>query len=244
MAVDPNRRDSPEQVTSKQPLPLRDWVGALLRENKTLVAIELLIVPVLLGLKAAGVLRNPYLLLLLFGWLSVWVRRVGWRRVGLGPPASWARTVTAGVVIGIGYNAFDILGLLPVLHRLTGEPLDLEQLSSLRGNLGLLLLYLIASWSLFAFGEELAYRGYLLNRMTDLFGTSTAGWTAGVALVSLAFGVQHLDQGVTGVVGNIVGGIVLAIMYLASGRSLWLPIVAHGVEDSTSLMLLYFGYRP
>jgi membrane protease YdiL (CAAX protease family) len=34
------------------------------------------------------------------------------------------------------------------------------------------------------------------------------------------------------------------VLYLASGCNLWLPIIAHGVEDTTSLLLLFFGYRP
>jgi membrane protease YdiL (CAAX protease family) len=62
--------------------------------------------------------------------------------------------------------------------------------------------------------------------------------------VALAFGVQHVEQGATGVAGNVIGGAVLVGLYWLSGRNLWLPIIAHGVEDTSSLLLLYFGYQP
>src|SRR5262245_46939166 len=115
-------------------LAWRDRLGAPLRERRTLAALELLIVPIVLGLRAAGAIRNPVIVFLRFGWLSLWLRRSGWRKVGLSRPTHWPRTILAGISIGIGYNVFDIFVLLPLIRRLTGEPLDLSELSGLPGN--------------------------------------------------------------------------------------------------------------
>ena len=65
-----------------------------------------------------------------------------------------------------------------------------------------------------------------------------------MALVSLAFGLAHHSQGVTGVLDNVLAGLLFAILYLASGRNLWLPILVHGLVDTTSVFLLYSGYHP
>lgn len=225
-------------------MALRDRLGAPLRESRLFAALELLLVSAIMVLKVVGALRNPALLILPLGWLSLWLRRSGWRQIGMARPADWRRTVFAGITIGIVYNVLDIFVMLPLLHRLTGEPLDLSQVSSLQGNLGMLLALLAATWTLFAFGEEMAYRGYIFNRLEDVFGRSTLGTVLSVAVVSVVFGFAHGAQGPTGILDNIIAGVALSILYLASGRNLWLPIVAHGVEDTTSFLLLYLGFHP
>lgn len=224
-------------------VPLRDRLGARLRGSRIAAGLELLVVPLLLWLQAAGVLAKPKLPLLLFGWLSLWLRRVGWRQVGMSRPSNWTTTVLAGIVVGLAYNALDIGVILPLLRRFTGEPLDLTAFASLKGNLGMLLLLTAASWLSAAFPEEMLYRGYILNRLADVFGRTGAGWVLSVALVSVAFGVAHHSQGVTGILDNVLAGLLLAVLYLASGRNLWLPILAHGVIDTTSVVLLYFGFH-
>ncbi len=159
-------------------------------------------------------------------------------------PASWPATVLASILVGLTYNALDIGVILPLLHRLTGEPLDLTEFGSLKGNPGMLLLLTAASWLSAAFPEEMLYRGYILNRLADVLGRTVAGWAVSATLVSLVFGLAHHAQGVTGVLDNVLAGLLFAVLYLASGRNLWLPILVHGVVDTTSVVLLYFGFHP
>jgi uncharacterized protein len=204
---------------------------------------ELLVVPVLLGLQAAGVVAKPKLPLLLFGWLSLWLRGVGWRRIGLTCPASWPRTVLTAVVVGLAFDCLDVAVILPLLRRLTGESPDVSALGEVEGNARLLLLLVGVSWLSAAFPEELLYRGYFLNRLADLFGRTATGWTASVILSSITFGLAHHGQGIAGVLDNVVAGLLFALLYLASGRNLWLPILAHGVVDTASVILLYLGFH-
>lgn len=113
---------------------LRGRAAAVLRTNKCAIAAELLLGPGLIVLKIAGVIRNPQLLRVLIGWLSLWVRREGWRGVGLRLPSNWARVVVLGTLIGLAYNALDIFVVLPLIHRLTGTPIiahGVEDTSSL-----------------------------------------------------------------------------------------------------------------
>jgi membrane protease YdiL (CAAX protease family) len=63
-------------------------------------------------------------------------------------------------------------------------------------------------------------------------------------LSSAAFGLAHFDQGWTGVLENAIDGALLAGLYFASGRNLWLPIVAHGVTDSLDSLLIFSGHYP
>jgi len=44
--------------------------------------------------------------------------------------------------------------IIPVLHRITGDPLDLAQFGALKGNQGMLLLLLAVSWVSAAFPKK------------------------------------------------------------------------------------------
>jgi hypothetical protein len=223
----------------------REAIGGPLRKRRWLVAAELLfVIPIPFALRALGAIRNSSLLLLLIGWLSLWLRGVGWRAVGLRRPASWRRTLLLGIGIGIAYDAVDIVVVLPALHRMTGQAVELGQFGEMRGNLNALLLLLVLTWTLAAFGEEMAYRGYALNRITDLLGQSHAAFALGAIVVSVLFGFAHVAQGVSGVLDSVLAGMAFAALYLASGRNLWLPIIVHGVVDTTSLVLLFLGITP
>lgn len=75
------------------------------------------------------------------------------------------------------------------------------------------------------FGEEMAYRGYVIPLLTPLLGV----WGAS-ALSSVVFGILHGYQGVLGILRTGAMGGMLAWGFVASG-SLWPPIVAHVLID-------------
>ncbi|MDT8341464.1 MAG: CPBP family intramembrane glutamic endopeptidase [Longimicrobiales bacterium] len=83
------------------------------------------------------------------------------------------------------------------------------------------------------FGEELAYRGYLLAVLTPHF---TGPWAA--ALVStLAFALLHAYQGPLGMVRSGVLGFIFAGS-LVLGGSLWPAVVVHAGVDLVSGLIL------
>ena len=218
----------------------RDRLGTLLSHNRSLIALEVVFLILLMVLPVPG--RTIWLLLA--GWLSLWLRRRSWRNVGLSRPARWRHTLLAGIAIGAIYQLFSIGIVVPLLYRLTDTAPDLSQFASLRGNLANLLLWLTLSWSLAAFGEEMAYRGYVLNRLADLFGNSQLGWAVGLGASALFFGLGHIYQGIAGVLETFVFGAFLACLYLVTKRNLWLPIIVHGVNDTIGFGLIFFGLYP
>ena len=115
---------------------------------------------------------------------------------------------------------------------------------SLFGDWKMLLLALALTWTLAAFGEEMAYRGYLLDRMADIFGRSRTGWTAALIVANVVFGLAHYYQGITGMTENFIDGILLTAIYFVAGRNLWAPILAHGVTDSVDSLLIFSGHYP
>ncbi|MGB7116521.1 MAG: type II CAAX endopeptidase family protein [Anaerolineales bacterium] len=222
----------------------RDRVGSLLRDHQLAVFAEIVIVISIIGLRINGLLPMSKIPLLLIGSLSLWLRRSGWRQVGMGRPASWKWTIVIGVGIAVLDTVFGLIVVLPLLHSITGEPMDLHQFNGVRGNTGELLFWLILSWPYAAIAEEMVYRGYLLNRLTDLFGHNKIGWTLSIISVSLIFGLAHGSMGITGVLNTFLTGVLYAVAYLAFGCNLWIPVVIHGFGNTIGFLMLFFGMYP
>jgi uncharacterized protein len=62
--------------------------------------------------------------------------------------------------------------------------------------------------------------------------------------VSVAFGCAHFDQGSTGMVENILNGLLLGGLCLACGRNLAVPVIAHAFSDTLDFLLIYLGKYP
>ena len=221
---------------------LRARLGTLLRDSRWLIALELAVAFAILAAHLAGLMPLSEIpALLALGWLSLWARGVGWRCVGLKRPASWARALAVGAAVGAGLQFFIAYVLEPLVVRLMRQPVDLSQFAAVRGNLVVLGILLLLVWTLAAFGEEMVYRGYLMNRVAGLAGGGKGAWALSLVVVSLLFGVGHLYQGAPGVVVNVAAGLVYGAVYLWAGRNLWAPIITHGVYDTAGLTLLYYG---
>lgn len=215
------------------------------RARRSFVAVELLVALLIIAGGLFDVIPwSSTPVLLLFGWLMLWLRGEGWRDVGLRRPVSWARTLLLGVSIGTAYQFFSLYVIEPLLARVTGRLPDVSQFAPLVGNVVFLGLSFVVSWTLAAFAEEMAYRGYLMNRVAGAAGATRAAWALSLIFVSALFGVVHLYQGASGMIVAGISGMLFGALYLASGRNLWLPIIAHGVNDTIGFTLIYLGKYP
>ncbi len=186
--------------------------------------------------------KVPYLFLL--GWLSLRLRGMRWRDVGLGLYEGWGKTLLIGILAGVGIEMMELFCTQPLLVHLTGQMPDLSAFDRVAGNVKWLMVSLAFTWTLFAFGEELIFRGYLMNRMTDLVGRTRSGWGIALVLASTIFGLSHFMQGITGVSENFIDGLILGVLYLKFGRKLAVPIIAHGVTDTVDFLLIFFHHYP
>lgn len=216
-----------------------------LRDNRLVIAFEFAAIAAVFVADAHHLIyfsKTPYLLVL--GWFSMFVRGVGWRDLGLRLPRNWLFLLAAGVVAGIGMEALELFVTQPALVALTGKYPDFSDFNKLAGNLKLLLILIAASWMVAGLGEELVWRGYILNRAADFFGRTSAGWIVSIAAMSVVFGLAHLYQGITGITENAIAGAILALLYLAGGRNLIVPIIAHGMTDTIDFLLIFSRHYP
>ena len=210
-------------------------------KSTLLIILEFALILAGIVLYTLGYLPFPILPLILVAWASLHLRNLRWRDVGLKRPDRWLPTIGLALLIGVGYQVLDVLLIAPLMQKLTGEAIDLSQFGLLRGTLFLLLASLAISWTEAAFVEEMFFRGYLLNRITDLFGRQRVGIIIALIGNAIVFGLAHSYQGTAGVVDTTLAGLVLGGLYLLTGRNLWLPILTHGIIDTVGFLIIYAG---
>ena len=217
-----------------------DW-----RQSKWLAVAELIVVALIFYADFKHHIifsKTPYLLL--FGWLSLRVRKLRWRDVGLKRFRSWKTTIALGIAAGILLESFELFVSQPLLVKYLHKQPDLEVFRDLNGNLKMTLLFIALAWTLAAFGEEMVYRGYLMNRVADLLNRTRPAWVISLIVVHLGFGLAHAYQGWTGIIDEGLMGLLLGIIYLRTGRNLFVPIIAHGISDTIDFILIFLGKYP
>jgi uncharacterized protein len=216
-----------------------------LRDNIWLAFVEFAIVVALFAADIYHhiyVSKTPYLFLL--GWASLRIRGLRWKDVGFTRPRNWAKALLIGVAAGLAIEVFELFVSQPLLARWIGKMPDLSDFSGLVGNWKQTLIFIVLLWVLAGLGEEVVYRGYLMNRFAGLFRNTRAAWIVSLFVISIVFGCSHLDQGATGMIENMWNGLLLGALYLACGRNLAAPIIAHVTTDTIDMVLIYLGRYP
>jgi len=188
------------------------------------------------------VIPNEVPILFVMGLISFRLREGSWTAMGLRWPVSWRRTL----LFALGVAALRILLSALVVDPLTAHfwppaiaPSGADQIT---GHALVALRWLALVWTFAAFGEEIGYRGYLLNRAADVGGRSKAADWAGVVLVAVLFGYGHYYKGPSGIIDSGMAGLLLGAAYVLSGRNLWVCILAHGFIDTFGVVAAFLGW--
>lgn len=222
--------------------PGSNTLKVYMSESRLVSAFELILgAAIVIGYNVFKVIPNEVPILFVLGLLSVRLRNGGWAAMGLSRPKSWTRVVLialAAAVLRIVLG--EVLDNL-ITARIWPPAIAPEGANEITGNLMVALKWLLVVWTFAAFGEEIAYRGYLLTRAADLGNRSRAAWWVGMIFVSILFGIGHYYKGPAGMIDSGFAGLVLGTAYLISGRNLWVSILAHGFIDTIGVAALYFG---
>jgi membrane protease YdiL (CAAX protease family) len=191
------------------------------------------------------VMPNEVPILVAMALLSMRLRAGGWdwEQLGFKRPRSWGRIVAIALTAAaVRIVAGDWL-IEPAAQHFWPPPKAPAGAEELKGHLQLVFLYLPIVWGFAAFGEEIAYRGYLLNRGAESCNATKAAWWTAVLASALLFGLGHYYKGPAGVADSTFAGVVLGTAYMASGRNLWTTVLAHGFIDTVGLFGAYFGWE-
>jgi membrane protease YdiL (CAAX protease family) len=190
--------------------------------------------------------------LLVLSSLCLWLRGASFRDVGLGGAAGPRTPVGSHALLGLALGALAALAASfvvgPGLAAITSRNLDPSVPAAVQGSALALVLGLLVAWA-HAFGAEMIFRGWLLDRAEALWpasaapgdGTSGGSGSAGpLVLAGLAYGWYLGD----GNAGSLISGALLGVglcLLRRAGQSLTLPIATHGAYASTHLALVYAG---
>lgn len=183
-------------------------------------------------------------LMLLTVWIGLRLRGQTWDHFGLpfrfGGLRWLVRTFLLSVVVVILALAGFIVGSMVISAVGAGQQgSDMSAYNYLRGNLPMLLAALGAVYVVSSFGEEVIYRGFLINRIAEIGKRSKAAWMLAVVASSVVFGLAHFDWGIVGIVQTTFMGLALGICYLVVKRNLWVLVLAHACMDTLLLLQLY-----
>lgn len=206
------------------------------------IAFELAVFAAVLAIDAAGFVPLALALgLLPATWLLLRLAREPWSSLGLSVPPRRGRAILLGVALGLAMELLAVFVTTPLIGRVPGAKPDHSDLEFVRGSLAGLAVMLVLHWTLAAFGEELCIRGFLLNRLARALGGGRAAWIVALVGSSAPFGWLHLEQNPAGAVQESPSGLLLGALFLATGRNLTVPIVAHGLSNGLAFVLIYLG---
>ena len=179
----------------------------------------------------------PSLVLLLLAAVSLVLRRRGPASLGL-RRAGRRRMVLETAVFAAIWSLFQLAVTIPAATHLSGQRQEMGVFADVEGNVGLLVALLVLSWTLGAFVEEMAFRGYLLTRLREALGPGRTSLAVAVAVSSVLFGILHSEQGIVGVLVVALDGVAFCVLRLRYG-TVWAPVLAHGFNNTLGLLTFF-----
>jgi membrane protease YdiL (CAAX protease family) len=193
------------------------------------------------ALAAAAVILDvaiPTVVILGLMVVSLVIRRDGLSTMGFHRVARPWVLVGTMLAFAAGWSLIDIAVLKPVVNHVSGTTQDMSQFMGLPGDLTRLLTLIAVSWVLAALGEELAFRGFVLTRMTELVGSAGIRLGLAVVLTSILMGLLHTEYGLVGVVVSAVDSIFYSVLRYRY-QTLWASILAHGFMNTIGLVTFF-----
>ncbi len=172
--------------------------------------------------------------------LTISLRKTGttWGSLGL-KKHSTKNHLLNFIVLFIGFNLLGFIG--QYISQQVGTPPDISKFDGLRGNLPVLLAAIGSVIVTSGFGEEMIYRGFILERLTNLFSSLKNPAIIALFTQAFIFGIIHSYQGLSGMIGTALAGLLFGAVYLKMGKNLTMLIFFHGLVNTLNFTANHFG---
>ncbi|TMI89257.1 MAG: CPBP family intramembrane metalloprotease [Bacteroidetes bacterium] len=229
---------SPHNENNQQPLSF--WKS----RTGILVQIVGVLLPSVLVLRSGNLLLIGVAVSVLLSWAALRLQKLNWRDAGLKRPSNFGKVFLIAIIatvflIPLSYELRDIV------TALTHQQPNLDAFKAIEGNPKALLIGLVVVWVFGAFGEEMLFRGFLMNSFYKLFPENYLNdrikWGFSLLLTSILVGFGHSYQGITGMILTSIIGFCFGLIYLMSKRNLWPSILTHGFYDTVAFVFMFSG---
>ncbi len=157
------------------------------------------------------------------------------------PPEGWPRAIGIALLATVAIIAWFQIGSLLVQQIGLGMPdvghvMDMVTQSPAHFAMWIVLVAIFAA----GIGEELLWRGFLMDRLQRLPGLSGRAWAI-IGIQGALFGLPHLYQGWGGVIITGVVGLFFGWLRYNRRGNLWTLIIAHILVDVLMMSAGYAG---
>ena len=162
------------------------------------IANIIMLTLVFTGIKLRGEGLNP------FGFSF---KKVTWK--------NGMKTFLQSILVSILAITGFVIGSI-IMANITGIPesSNMSGYNYLKDNVWMLFLSLGGVYIVSSFGEEVIYRAFLINRISELGLSGKAGKITVIIISSIVFGLAHYTWGIMGVVQSTFMGLALGVSYL------------------------------
>jgi len=235
-------------------------LGQLLKTNKLAKTVEIILVFLIafLFIKAFGsnessdllynqaIIWTANIMMLIIVFTGIKLRGEGLEHFGFSfKKVTWKiglKTFLQSILVFILALAGFVIGSI-IMANITGIPesSDMSSYDYLKDNIWMLFLTLGGVYIVASFGEEVIYRAFLINRISELGLNSKKGKILVVIVSAIIFGLAHYSWGIMGIVQTSFMGLVLGGSYLYLKKRIWVLIFAHGYMDTILMLQMYLN---
>jgi membrane protease YdiL (CAAX protease family) len=131
------------------------------------------------------------------------------------PKSKTVMWVVLWAIVILALRVFVAIAAEPLLELL---PPKLSRTNPLVGDVTLLFNLLPVMW-LVVIGEEVLFRGLLMNYLAKLFGDTTTAWLIAILISALLFGLGHIGKDPAAMLGSGLGGLAYGLGYFLARKN-------------------------
>lgn len=161
--------------------------------------------------------------------------------LGFKRPERWSRAFLQAAAVLVAFVAVQTLVPLLISLFITLPEPDMSKYGDMSGDLGAAITMALILVVTASIPEEIIYRGFLIGRLSDIFGPTTRGAIMTVGVQSLIFGSIHYQWGIGGMIMTLFMGAIWGTAYLLCDRNIWPLIFAHSGGHVLLVTQLYFA---
>jgi membrane protease YdiL (CAAX protease family) len=235
-------------------------LGQLLKTNRLAKTAEIILVFLVafLFIKAFGsnetsdliynqaIIWTANIMMLIMVFTGVKLRGEGLEHFGFSfKKVTWKiglKTFLQSILVFILALSGFVIGSI-IMANITGIPesSDMSSYDYLKDNIWMLFLTLGGVYIVASFGEEVIYRAFLINRISELGLNSKKGKILAAIISAIIFGLAHYSWGIMGIVQTSFMGLALGGSYLYLKKRIWVLIFAHAYMDTILMLQMYLN---